>query len=142
MPSPSDTSVRTNPVCGLRAVTVTPGTAAPCVSTMRPVMLPVVCCANAMAGAMNAPNTIIATMIFFICQAPLETNQRSRPHESGAAEPVLGFDVMCELAGVQRLILRQIAEVYPASCHSSQQNFSDDGTGDGTPTQTRHHRSR
>jgi hypothetical protein len=35
---------------------------------------------------------IIAKMIFFICQAPLETNQRSRPHESGAAEPVLGFD--------------------------------------------------
>ena len=67
MPSPSDTSVRVNPVAALFAVTVAPGTAAPWSSTMRPVMLPVVCCATAgVAASQIEQRTIIAVMIFFM----------------------------------------------------------------------------
>src|SRR5437867_7074649 len=52
-PSESLASVRVKPVDGLFAVTVAPGTAAPCWSTTRPVTLPVVCCANVVAQASN-----------------------------------------------------------------------------------------
>ena len=67
MPSPSETSVRTNPVAAFFAVTVTPGIAAPWSSTIRPEMVPVVCCAAAgVAASQSAQSTIIEVMIFFI----------------------------------------------------------------------------
>src|SRR5262249_2903080 len=64
MPSASVTSLRVNPVPLLLAVTVTPGTAAFCASTIRPWMLPVVCCAA--AGPATAM-TAIASVATIIC---------------------------------------------------------------------------
>ena len=66
-PSGSLTSVRVKPVAALFAVTVTPGTAAPCGSRIRPVTLPVVCCAN--ADAQESSSTIAALKNRLIIQA-------------------------------------------------------------------------
>jgi hypothetical protein len=56
----------------LFAVTVAPGTAAPCWSTMRPVIVPVVCCANADALANSriiaAPNKYLLIQRLQICK--------------------------------------------------------------------------
>jgi hypothetical protein len=59
-------SARVKPVCVLRAVTITPGTAAPWVSTIRPLMFPVVCCASAGRASATAHTAIIATMNFLM----------------------------------------------------------------------------
>jgi hypothetical protein len=67
MPSPSETSVRTNPVWVLRPVIVTPGMAEPWASTMRPEMLPVVCWALAVTAVHStAASAIIPEMILFL----------------------------------------------------------------------------
>src|SRR3954464_11947506 len=61
-PDVSDTSTRVRPVCVFRAVTVTPGTAAPCASRIRPATIPVVCWAAAGIPASAEQRTIIAAM--------------------------------------------------------------------------------
>jgi len=53
MPTESDTTVRVKPVAGFVAVTVAPGMMAPCWSTIRPEMLPVVCWASTGAASMT-----------------------------------------------------------------------------------------
>src|SRR5580765_8743640 len=47
MPSALVDSVLVNPVASFRAVIDTPGIAFPCSSSTRPLIVPVVCCANA-----------------------------------------------------------------------------------------------
>src|SRR5215831_10110620 len=71
MPSESLTSLRVRPVSGLFTVTVTPGTAAFCASTIRPWTLPVVCCANAGIPT-NVSIHTITPMIGFFISTPLD----------------------------------------------------------------------
>ncbi len=66
MPSPSVTPVRTKPVSVFLPVTVTPGIAAFWSSVIRPVMLPVVCCANAGELSTSAQSASAAQIILFI----------------------------------------------------------------------------
>src|SRR5687768_1930588 len=92
--SPSEfvTSDRLNPVAVLVAVTVTPGIAACCASVIRPVIVPVVCCAIAgAANASTATSAIIEEMIFLMpclpplnecCQGPVPSLGRTCAHGS------------------------------------------------------------
>ena len=66
MPSPSVTPVRTKPVSVFLPVTVTPGIAAFWSSVIRPVMLPVVCCANAGELSTSAQSASAAQIFLFI----------------------------------------------------------------------------
>src|SRR5713226_6638228 len=81
-PSVSLASVRVNPVDALLAVTVAPGTAAPCWSRTRPVMVPVVCCASAVAQvsrtSVTAPRNLLIIQLLQMCEQQL-TCFRSRP---------------------------------------------------------------
>src|SRR5438874_11961198 len=77
MPSASLTSVRVKPVVGLLAVTVTPGTAAPCWSSARPVMLPVVCCATAEAQLSSRIATAPNRCLLIPCLQKYENGHRS-----------------------------------------------------------------
>src|SRR5215212_9408198 len=74
-PSASLTSLRVKPVVALLAVTVAPGTAAPCWSTTRPVMVPLAPCAitdaHVSSRIVAAPNKYL-----LIHASRLFTNQR------------------------------------------------------------------
>src|SRR5258705_2101790 len=70
------------PVDGLFAVTVAPGIAAPCWSTTRPVMVPVVCCANADAQA-SSINTAAPNKYLLIPTPPICSKERCPAQDTG-----------------------------------------------------------
>src|SRR5688572_21189589 len=78
MPSASVTADRVNPVCGLFAVTVTPGIAALCGSSARPLMLPVVCWPNAgvLPATSNARPSTTRPVVLTMIDGLLESRER------------------------------------------------------------------
>src|SRR5262245_47546872 len=107
---------------------------------MRPVMLPVVCCASAMDGTTSAHNTIIARMIFFICQAPFRNNKSTIANQATVAPPNRSW----ASAGILSWLESGVAAINFTANSSGlahllsfvQQNFGDKGTGDGPHTQS------
>src|SRR4051812_43445457 len=98
-------------------------------------MFPLVCCANAVDDATIEHSTIIARMIFLICQTPSgktpQPSLRSKPklpRETGSAANERGHSLIVLLGWASQLY-GKYPRIDPVSCRSSQQNFCDDGTG-------------
>src|SRR5262245_29356893 len=91
-PSASVVSVRVKPVVGLFAVTVTPGIAAPCWSTTRPVIAPVVCCAYAAAHVSSRAITARRSVLIIHSSRKSAGNVQCPASDRGRWRPLAGLE--------------------------------------------------